>query len=62
MRTTRWKLYQSCWQGLDAKKNQNLPAKGKVFLLDIPFYRTRRGEVTIVLQGIYTKFADAQRA
>src|SRR5437879_11010642 len=23
-------------------RKQNLPAKGKVFLLDIPFYRTRR--------------------
>jgi len=26
MRTTRWKLYRICRQGLDAKKQQNLPA------------------------------------
>jgi hypothetical protein len=29
-------------QGLDAKKNQPSLPKGEVFLLDIPFYRTRR--------------------
>jgi hypothetical protein len=28
-------------QGLDAKKNQPSLPKGEVFLLDIPFYRTR---------------------
>jgi len=27
--------------GAGCKKNQKLPAKGEVFLLDIPFYRTR---------------------
>src|SRR5438309_1726075 len=28
--------------GAGCQEKQNLPAKGKVFLLDIPFYRTRR--------------------
>ena len=27
--------------GAGCQEKQNLPAKGKVFLLDIPFYRTR---------------------
>ena len=30
--------------GAGCQAKQNLPAKGKVFLLDIPFYRTRRAK------------------
>jgi hypothetical protein len=29
--------------GAGCQEKQNLPAKGKVFLFDIPFYRTRPG-------------------
>src|SRR5438128_12117818 len=54
--------------GAGCQEKQNLPAKGKVFLLDIPFYRTRlhllddlltRGHVPLlldlmILPGRYT--------
>jgi hypothetical protein len=29
--------------GAGCQEKQNLPVKGNVFLLDIPFYRTRQG-------------------
>src|SRR5580658_1292096 len=42
MRSTRSKLHRNYLAGAGCQKKQNLPAKGKVFLLDIPFYRTRQ--------------------
>jgi hypothetical protein len=41
MRTTRFEGAAELPGGAGCQE-QNLPAKGKVFLLDIPFYRTRR--------------------
>jgi hypothetical protein len=32
----------TCRQGLDVSKNPSPGGSGEVFLLDIPFYRTRR--------------------
>ncbi len=40
MRTTRSKRVELS-AGAGCQEKQNLPAKGKVFFLDIPFYRTR---------------------
>ena len=36
-----------CQQGLDVRKNPSPGRSGEVFLLDIPFYRTRHREITI---------------
>jgi len=33
--------------GAGCQEKQNLPAKGKVFLLDIPFYRTRHHNLIV---------------
>src|SRR5258708_28776729 len=42
MRTTRIEALSELPAGAGCQEKQNLPAKGKVFLLDIPFYRTRQ--------------------
>src|SRR5580700_4065821 len=37
--------------GAGCQEKQNLPVKGNVFLLDIPFYRTRQGSGDVRRNG-----------
>jgi len=46
--------------GAGCQEKQNLPAKGKVFLLDIPFYRTRPPPLLFGLFSISWELASQQ--
>src|SRR5258708_40281791 len=52
MRTTRIEALSELLAGAGCQEKQNLPAKGKVFLLDIPFYRTLYNRIGVVKRHV----------